>query len=511
MTFQSPGPMAPRVTITQDTIDLIRAAQADVTRAGITTQSGLQGYELEAPAKVIVPIITPLVNMMPRRGGSGNPVVHWKAIVSFDTQRSVGVLTEGNLPSMVAYQETDMQNPYKTLALMNQVSFDAQWTGRSLEGDVRARRVGELLYQLKTREELWLLNACQFLLPPAKPILATATTGGTVAANTYWVQITAVNGNGESTPSAAASIVTTGATSTITVTLFTVPFASYYNVYIGSGASQPANGAMWLQAGLSGAGNAAQPGYNVAVALYNAGNPGPSTFSAEAQGPLVTPPLLSAPPATSGTNPPTVNGAKSFVDPNTGAIQMFDGIIAQAINNATQANGATLGAQVATPTTTDYTLALTDLQNLLMNIYNQAAGDPDYLVMHPIQSNKLTNLTIAAGQTRYVIEANQPDGQGKLVAQYRVTHFLNQATGKEIPIIVDRYCPVDSIVALPMSIPYPVNDVANAIEIETNQEYWGIDYAITDSSYKFGDYVNEACKVYFLGGLGVLRGIRPAI
>src|SRR5260370_34640479 len=99
------------------------------------------------------------------------------------------------------------------------------------------------------REELWLLGASAFWMIPPAPVLATATTGGTVAAGTYWVKVTAKNAQGETTGSSASKIVTTGATSTITVTIFTVPNATQYNVYIGSGGSLPADSAMWLQAG----------------------------------------------------------------------------------------------------------------------------------------------------------------------------------------------------------------------------------------------------------------------
>jgi hypothetical protein len=31
-----------------------------------------------------------------------------------------------------------------------------------------------------------------------------------------------------------------------------------------------------------------------------------------------------------------------------------------------------------------------------------------------------------------------------------------------------------------------------------------------DYNNKFADYVEETCKVYFLGGLGVLRGVYPS-
>lgn len=63
---------------------------------------------------------------------------------------------------------------------------------------------------------------------------------------------------------------------------------------------------------------------------------------------------------------------------------------------------------------------------------------------------------------------------------------------------------------LPISIPFPVPEISHAVEIETNQEYFGVDFAITDSTFKFADYVDETLKVRFLGGLGVLRGIYPS-
>jgi hypothetical protein len=110
-----------------------------------------------------------------------------------------------------------------------------------------------------------------------------------------------------------------------------------------------------------------------------------------------------------------------------------------------------------------------------------------------------------------VVESTQGIAQGNLTAQYRVTHYLNEATGKEIPIVPDRYCPAHTIVAMPLSIPYPVPEITNAIEIETNQEYYGVDFAVTNSSFQFADYVDSTLKVYFLGGLCVLRGITPAV
>lgn len=492
-------------TITDETVQLVRQAMADTTRA-ITTASGFNGYELETPARVVVPVITPLVNLLPRRRGAGVDIVHWKAITSFDTARNWGTVAEGALPSQVQYAVAQMQNTIQTLALSNQISFQAQWRGRSLEADVRARRVAELLYQLKIAEERWVLGASAYLLPPPAPVLAASATGGTLAAGTYWVKVTAKNAQGETTASAAAKVTTTGAMSSITITLFTVPNATQYNVYVGSGASYPGDAAMWLQAGISGA-NAAQPAIGASVTLAD----GATVMPSGEVNPAYLTVTLSAPPATSGTALSSVaaNTAKTYVDGSGNAL-MWDGLIAQAINNATTANGATLGAQVAQPADPTGKLALWDIDNLLASMYMQAAGDPDYLVMNPLDNVRLTNLVVGAGQLRYVVSAGDSADQGQLTAQYRVTRYLNKSTGKEMPIVLDRYCPQGCMVFLPISIPFPVPEVANAVEIETNQEYWGVDFALTDSNFKFGSYVDETLKVYYLGGLGVIRGIYPS-
>lgn len=56
------------------------------------------------------------------------------------------------------------------------------------------------------------------LQAPAAPTLATAATGGTVAAGTYTIAVTYVNAFGETLASATATITTTGSSSTVTIT-----------------------------------------------------------------------------------------------------------------------------------------------------------------------------------------------------------------------------------------------------------------------------------------------------
>lgn len=69
---------------------------------------------------------------------------------------------------------------------------------------------------------------------PVQSAASTATTGGTLAAGTYFYVITATNAAGETTRSNEISITTTGAASTVTLNWAAVPGATGYRVYRGT-------------------------------------------------------------------------------------------------------------------------------------------------------------------------------------------------------------------------------------------------------------------------------------
>lgn len=71
---------------------------------------------------------------------------------------------------------------------------------------------------------------------PVQAALATATTGGTLAAATYFYKITALNANGETIGSNEQSIATTGSTSTVTVSWAKAAGAASYRIYRGTAA-----------------------------------------------------------------------------------------------------------------------------------------------------------------------------------------------------------------------------------------------------------------------------------
>lgn len=77
----------------------------------------------------------------------------------------------------------------------------------------------------------------EFLAPPVQAAAATATTGGTLPADTYFFKVTALNAQGETLVSNEQFVTTTGTTSTATVNWAAVTGATGYRIYATSGAT----------------------------------------------------------------------------------------------------------------------------------------------------------------------------------------------------------------------------------------------------------------------------------
>lgn len=134
------------------------------------------------------------------------------------------------------------------------------------------------------------------LAAPAAPTLGTATTGGTILAGTYQVIISYVNAQGETVGSASASQVTTGSTSTLTVNS---PAAS-------------GNATGWYA-------YVTQAGGSVYTRQQAAGSP-------TAIGSNL---VLTAPPTSTGLNPPASNTAGGNI--KTGAGRLAKAIVTTAL------------------------------------------------------------------------------------------------------------------------------------------------------------------------------------
>ena len=150
--------------ITQDTLELVKAAQKtpdmelakSFIQAGSAT-SGLTYYDLEAPAKILYPVITPLRNEIPRVTGGAGTQANWRAITAINSSNAGAGVSEGNRGAVMAHTSVDYFAAYKGLGLDDNVTFEADLAAQGYD-DVKARAVEGLLRGLMIAEEKMIIG-----------------------------------------------------------------------------------------------------------------------------------------------------------------------------------------------------------------------------------------------------------------------------------------------------------------------------------------------------------------
>ncbi|HET6373015.1 MAG TPA: hypothetical protein VFG76_06895 [Candidatus Polarisedimenticolia bacterium] len=224
--------------------------------------TGLTGVNLEAPSKLLYPLLSPFRQTIGRETRPGSQA---------DFFRILSVVPGGRFSSAAGTRSNGFtitkDKPsfnYKSYGQLGDFQWEAQYAGMNLE-DIRKRvKTLNLLGALQREEGLIFGGNITALGTPTGVVTATATTGGTIAAATYQVRVAALTWEGMRLASrvartatdaaqsfdaslivptqggtigitaAAANtpIVTTGATSTITVTWNAIAGAFGYAVYI---------------------------------------------------------------------------------------------------------------------------------------------------------------------------------------------------------------------------------------------------------------------------------------
>lgn len=225
---------------------------------------GLVPFNLEAPAKFLVPRYTPLRNTIPRERGQGTSL-RYKRITSITNSAQPGgaatamgffdstTQTETfggpnnltlNRPPKIAYTGDSQNRAYVEKGFSDQVLFKSQFAGLGFE-DLRALSATSVLWAHLMGDEHSILKgrgtaagSAGYLGSVSAPAITTATTsaGGTIPDDDYFVYVVAYSGQGQSAPSTVSAVTTAGGNdSVITVTVGTEPAGGiYYGVYVGT-------------------------------------------------------------------------------------------------------------------------------------------------------------------------------------------------------------------------------------------------------------------------------------
>jgi hypothetical protein len=501
--------------ISQDTIEQFRASYGagkagdprmlgKATTTGYSQATGLTWYDLQAPAKSLFPVLTPLRNKIPRVAGNGDIATRWKAVTGINVNRLRGAVPEGKRNGVVTTTTVDKLQAYKTIGLEDFVTFEAVNAARGFE-DVRARMGQNLLWATMIQEEKLLFGGNSAdgvaLGTPTTPTAANSGTGGSIAAATYSIIVVALTHGayqmsslaggvpdqqtvtmpdgttftynpGTSQKSAAASTVTTGSTSKITATVPVVPGAVAYAWYVGVGGSER------LQA----------------ITTIN---------SVELT-------------ALSGANELI---ASKFTADRSQNTHEFDGLLTHAFKSGSGASILTLATGVA-GTGTKLTASRQDggidqIDQLFRNMWDTNRLSPNVLYVSAQEVANISSLVMKNNGSPIVrLNGDFAGGVNNVAAGSVVGSYLNRYGlngGQLVQLQLHPDATPGMIVAHCDVLPYPISEVPNVCEVHYRQDYYQIEWPITKRQYESGVYADETFAHYFPGAIGIIQNIADGV
>ena len=486
---------------TQDTLDLMKASLAK----NVTISSGLSAYDLQAPAKNIFPVITPLRNTLPRvqRQFPGD-AARWRTIASITGSGydAMGWIPEGQRSASMSYVATPMVAPYVTLGEEDTVTFEAEAAAQGFE-DINSTATLRLLQKTMRKEEHALLggNVSVALGTPSTPVLSASGTGATLPAATYSVIVVALTFEGYSNSSISGGVATT---KTIT--------GNDSNTYTLNGGSSNRSANATQAATLGQTLSASVLPINGAVAYaWFVGAGGSESLQAVT---TLNSATFSSPLLTGQQLASTITA-----DNSRNAALAFDGLLSVAFNPANTAyvqSLATGSAGTGTFLTSSGRGSVVEIDNMLVTMWNNYRISPTVLYVNTQEQRNITAkcLSNASGPLlRYNVEASGdtslPYG---ITANGVVRWYYNPYSvdgGFDIPIRVHPDLPPGTILAFAERLPvwYQSNQVPNVAEVMTRRDYYRIDWPLRTRRREYGVYTEEVLAVYAPFGVGVLTNI----
>ena len=486
---------------TQETLGLMKESLAKT----VTVSTGLSAYDLQAPAKNLYPIITPLRNSLPcvARLNPGD-AARWRTITSIagSGYDAMGWVPEGQRSASMSCSAQLQVAPYLTLGEEDTVTFEAEAAAQGYE-DLNATATLRLLQKTMRKEETALLggNTSLALGTPLAPTLSASGAGATLPAATFSVIVVALSFEGYKNSSVSGGVATS---KTIT--------GNDGNTYTLNGGSsmRSANATQAVTLGQTLNATAAIVNGAVAYAWF-VGAAGSETLQAIT---TINSATFSAPLA-SGQQAATVIGADNSRNPTLA----FDGLLTVGFNPVNGAYVQTLApgtAGAGSFLTASGRGSVIEIDNMLVSMWNNYRLSPTVLYVNAQEQKNITTkcLTNASGPLiRYNVAADGDNGGPYGVSASGVVRWyynpFSVDGGFDIPVKVHPDLPPGTILALCERLPvwYQSNQTPNVAEVLTRRDYYRVDWPLRTRRREFGVYAEETLAVYAPFGVGILTNI----
>lgn len=503
--------------------EALSKGRLDLLQKAFTQSTGLVNIDLQAGARIIYPVITPLRGMTPRVKANGGLGPNWRAIVGINIQNQYAGVSEGTRGGNIVTDLKSYFGNYKGLGLEDSVTFEADFAAAGFD-DAKARAVEGLLRSLMIQEENVILGG-NTSLALGKPDVVDITdngSGGSIPSGTeVHVRVVALTHEGFQ-----RATVDGGVKTLVTRT----------NAGVGGGTTTFGGGSSNISddADLSTGSSSDSLGCTVPIvqgAVAYAWFWG-ATAAGATLGAITTINSVLIKTATgSGTQL-----ASAITADNSKNELNYDGMLylgwgAGQENPAATASGALLAFQdtgtpgVGTKLHSDGAAGIVEIEDDLQRFWDGSNStgakrlSPTHLFVNAQQYRDITALITAGGGAplvRLVSEATSSSGVGAadLRGGLQVSTYVKkygQGAGAAMKIVLHPDIAPGTMMYLHDVLPYPLSNVSNPFQLKLRRDYYQLEWPITSRKYEYGVYVDGLLQHYFPPSIGIRTNIAAGV
>jgi hypothetical protein len=494
--------------MTAETLQLIQAALqnpmvADPNKlAKIFAQAtGLVQYDLQAPARLIYPVLTPIRNATARQQANGGTATHWKAITGINIANLSPGVGEGKRGGIIATALVDRLATFRTLGFEDLVTLQADWAARGFD-DPKARAVEGLLRSLMIGEEKVMYggNTSLNLGITNTPNVQASNAGGSLvgtASVTYSVICVALTPDGYYNSSVAAGI---------PGQITRLSSIGEVDVYGGGNAQASPAATGTITTGTSGSlACTVAPTKGAVAYAWFWGLPG-----AEVLGAITTINSILIENNATGMQSPAVVAANDY---STNGL-IYDGLLTQSLlpnSGAYYAALATGTAGTGTPLTSNGQGGVAEFDTAFAYFWDNFKLSPEYIEVSRQELVSINKIVIANGGApliRFNLDANAPDHT--IDAGVVVGTILNPVTNTKVQVRVHPNAVPGTLRFHSDHVPYKLSNVGELHVFEYRSDYYQLEWPRRTNAYEYGIYCDGVLLDYFPPAGGVITNIAPA-
>lgn len=452
------------------------------------TSGDVPGIYLIRLAKLMLPVYAGLRRRLPAATPTtGSNQATWRAQIGFGSLSFANLMdiAEAAIGEAVPTSFLTFNSPYKDTSLNDSVTLKAIAAARGYDDPLQIAVIRAMTGLLQAEERNIIGQNAAALSAPGTITASGSTTGGSLAAGSYVVGVTALSYRGwlgavkgvatsgsvagETTAAFATTVVTTGATSQIALTWAAVPGAVAYNVYITASGSASAS-ATW----------------NKTVKINKA--------FVTAAGAAVT-----VPPTANGTA--NANGYEGLIQWCEQSTILGNAIPSHA--SLVDNSGGALTAQNG---------GIEQFDQVLADLWTNWQIAPSLMVMSPNMSATVTGKLLSLNSASlYRIEVSNERGTmngGAMVTGY-VNKFAPFADGtpRYLDILPHPYMPDGTALFMTETIPYPMSRESRGFALDVLIPYTYFPLAQTTIQYPFALTLSETLECFHPAAQTALVGV----